>query len=319
MNNLSKKIIPDVPTVGNPRGITPGYGYRFLKPGETWMDTDEFWCGRWRSCAGLGCSVVEEKNALGRRKIDAGNGYRLLAVGEVLEPTDEMRSCTDTVWAFVVVSGYVVRADDPLLYRRKVEAPKPKLSVPNRPAPGGYRWLNPDEKAEEGDEYYTTVTGLTGSVYENIGRTPNELQTLTNGVWIIRPIVTALKKQLAEQRETNRKLDADNQSLKRDNDALRQDLERLNKAYDDLDEQKHRLIAGLEKRVKELTQEVNTLRSKPNDELVLLRRRDGFTMIKKFPSETTHVAIPGTNPLAIRYFRRTAERTHNGLPIFEEC
>lgn len=99
--------------------------------------------GTWRKC--------DRVPALFRRAavaptgtIDPGAGYRLLAVGETIEASDEYLD-DDWEWRTTATAGRSWDPDVYLPFRRRV-APTPEP---------GFRLLGPDEVLQEGDQYYS--------------------------------------------------------------------------------------------------------------------------------------------------------------------
>lgn len=133
------------------RPSEPGDGYRFIEKGEVIVKGDEFWSdisGKWKPSSFHG--VKAKGLALRRRKLEMvtpepGAGYRLLTIGEKIEPGDELLE-RQGFWTQRRTSiGKIVKS----YYhptRRKITPPVPKI----------YRLLSVGETIKDGDEVYQT-------------------------------------------------------------------------------------------------------------------------------------------------------------------
>lgn len=139
--------------------LDPGAGYRLLSVGEIRTAGDEYYSyGMWRTMRKNLLTHRLQSNSLPtRRKIESpvvppypGNGYRLLSLGELFRPGDEVLA-VNQVWHPILIpyAGAHMRTDSRPT-RRKIEAP---VEVP--PYPGdGYRLLTVGEIRKFGDEAF---------------------------------------------------------------------------------------------------------------------------------------------------------------------
>lgn len=160
-------------TVTKSSTVNPGYGYRLLKDGEIIQRGDESLDIVWQDRVELfhserGANIGEPMGPgrfPTRRKIDVGSGYRLVGEIEVLKEGDQ--SCMvkylheGTWWPISVSMGeragsaWAMLAD-PVVARRKVEAPKPTVASPRVPKgtpPAGYRFLVEGEIVQASDAW----------------------------------------------------------------------------------------------------------------------------------------------------------------------
>jgi hypothetical protein len=134
--------------------VNPGYGYRFLKTGETIAKTDEVYMSALGSFERTGDAgrIVRAHDLTYRRKIEAGVGYRIVDENEPIRLGDEnMETWRVERWGPVSISiGLTPKQDgrSDLVWRRKVEAPKPAVDVGK-----GYRLLGKSDTIKAGDEY----------------------------------------------------------------------------------------------------------------------------------------------------------------------
>ena len=153
-----------------------GEGWRWVEPGEILRDEDEFlpyWSrddeNPWREIHCTGMSVGANEPRTYRRRVtlakpveidgnkpDVGEGWRELGDDEILRPGDEADigvNCPQWVPTQHVGQRAGIMEDR---YRRRM-TPVPEA----QPDFGeGWRWLDPDEILQEGDEYYGVNCGF---------------------------------------------------------------------------------------------------------------------------------------------------------------
>jgi hypothetical protein len=140
--------------------IEAGPGYRLLQKGEVVQAGDEFLSiyQNWKPVefdigkrSNIDASYYHRRKVepkVEEPKIEAGPGYRLLRNGEVILPTDEFYIAPSNCWKTTGNPGLKVGSaglDCVPAYRRKI--------VPE--AVPGYRFLEPHETIQEGDEVWT--------------------------------------------------------------------------------------------------------------------------------------------------------------------
>lgn len=140
-----------------------GEEYRLLDDDETLMDGDEYhWIDTWLKYRGIK-STPMELNTFFRRKIvkniklDHGQGYRILAVGETIKEGDQCFNHINKAWNNTTSSGEIVKNGSIHTYRRPT---------------GEYIVLNPGEKTQPGDQYFNPLrnewrdSGIRGMVVD---------------------------------------------------------------------------------------------------------------------------------------------------------
>jgi hypothetical protein len=124
---------------------------------------------RWSNPA----SDTEDFRASIRRdRREPDDGYRWLNVGETLQPTDEYqfrnRHMTTSVWLPAFSAAYQTLVDMQYVYRRRIDSepaenmpPAAEVNSESDEAPEpGYRWLEPGEVLQVGDEVWVQTKWL---------------------------------------------------------------------------------------------------------------------------------------------------------------